>query len=160
MPTNSLRNIPSLAGVCLMDDAMNPGLSVELCVERLKRYHYGLQAAPSDLHRQRLTAEPLYELKMAFSLHAHLCAEHATALRKRVGEMREPPPSASKPCRIPAWRYSSTRSSPRPPPGNLSSACVREGRAGSLPTPSNNTSPGYQPARGPPHRAALSFRVA
>jgi hypothetical protein len=28
---------------------------------------------------------------MAFSLHAHLCAEHLTALRKRVGEMREPP---------------------------------------------------------------------
>jgi hypothetical protein len=28
---------------------------------------------------------------MAFSLHAHLCAEHVAALRKRVGEMREPP---------------------------------------------------------------------
>src|SRR5947199_4465038 len=28
---------------------------------------------------------------MAFSLHAHLCAEHASALRVRVGEMREPP---------------------------------------------------------------------
>ena len=28
---------------------------------------------------------------MGFSLHAHLCAEHVTALRKRVGEMREPP---------------------------------------------------------------------
>src|SRR6202012_1520724 len=39
----------------------------------------------------RLTAEPVYELKMGFSLHAHLCAEHVDALRKRVGEMREPP---------------------------------------------------------------------
>src|SRR5262245_61914524 len=28
---------------------------------------------------------------MGFSLHAHYCAEHVTALRKRVGEMREPP---------------------------------------------------------------------
>ena len=28
---------------------------------------------------------------MAFSLHAHLCAEHATAVRERVAEMREPP---------------------------------------------------------------------
>ena len=28
---------------------------------------------------------------MGFSLHAHLCAEHTAALRKRVGEMREPP---------------------------------------------------------------------
>jgi hypothetical protein len=39
----------------------------------------------------RITAEPLYELKMGFSFHAHLCAEHVSALRKRVGEMREPP---------------------------------------------------------------------
>src|SRR5439155_22418350 len=39
----------------------------------------------------RITAEPIYELKSAFSLHAHLCAEHASALRKRVSEMREPP---------------------------------------------------------------------
>src|SRR5262249_8819796 len=30
-------------------------------------------------------------LKMGFSLHAHLCAEHTSALRQRVGEMREPP---------------------------------------------------------------------
>src|SRR6266581_1059801 len=36
-------------------------------------------------------ADPIYELKMAFSHHAHLCAEHAAALRQRVGEMREPP---------------------------------------------------------------------
>ena len=28
---------------------------------------------------------------MGFSLHAHLCAEHVSALRQRVGEMREPP---------------------------------------------------------------------
>src|SRR6185436_1182433 len=26
-----------------------------------------------------------------FSLHSHYCAEHVTALRRRVGEMREPP---------------------------------------------------------------------
>src|SRR5262249_3071821 len=36
-------------------------------------------------------AEPLYELKMGFSLHAYICAEHVAALRKRVAEMREPP---------------------------------------------------------------------
>jgi hypothetical protein len=40
---------------------------------------------------QRLTAEPIYELKMAFSLHAYYCAEHASAWRTRVAEMREPP---------------------------------------------------------------------
>src|SRR5262249_25128771 len=39
----------------------------------------------------RITAEPIYELKTGFSHHAYLCAEHAQALRTRVGEMREPP---------------------------------------------------------------------
>ena len=73
-----------------MSDAMKRGLSVEECVRRLKRYHYAFKRLHQIL-LARLTAEPLYELKMAFSLHAHLCAEHAAALRKRVGEMREPP---------------------------------------------------------------------
>ena len=41
--------------------------------------------------RRRITAEPIYELKTGFSHHAYLCAEHVTALRQRVGEMREPP---------------------------------------------------------------------
>src|SRR5205823_4321688 len=86
----SYRNLPSLAGVCSMDDAMKPGLSVEACVARLKRYHYAFKRL-HEIFTCRLTAEPIYELKMAFSLHAHLCAEHVTALRKRVGEMREPP---------------------------------------------------------------------
>jgi hypothetical protein len=34
---------------------------------------------------------PIYELKMAFSLHAHYCAEHRSALAARVSEMRQPP---------------------------------------------------------------------
>ncbi|MFO1499716.1 MAG: hypothetical protein U1G07_15205 [Verrucomicrobiota bacterium] len=49
------------------------------------------EAAPHHLFTARITAEPIYELKSAWSLHAHLCAEHASALRKRIGEMREPP---------------------------------------------------------------------
>jgi len=69
---------------------MKPGLSVDECVCRLKRYHYAFKRLHQIL-TARITAEPIYELKMAFSLHAHLCAEHVTALRKRVGEMREPP---------------------------------------------------------------------
>src|SRR6267378_1434004 len=89
-PYKSYRNLPSLAGVCSMEDAMKPGLSVEACVARLKRYHYAFKRL-HEIFTRRLTAEPIYELKMAFSLHAHLCAEHVTALRKRVGEMREPP---------------------------------------------------------------------
>src|SRR6266850_8543290 len=88
--SKSHRNPPGLAGVCSMSDAMKPGLSVEDCVRRHKRYHYAFKRL-HQIFLARLTAEPLYELKMAFSLHAHLCAEHATALRRRVGEMREPP---------------------------------------------------------------------
>src|SRR5438445_9976422 len=83
-------NLPALAGVCSMDAAMKAGLSVEECVKRLKRYHYAFKRL-HQIFTARITAEPLYELKMGFSLHGHLCAEHATAIRKRVGEMREPP---------------------------------------------------------------------
>jgi len=79
-----------LAGVTTMDRATRPGLSVERCVARLKRYHYALKRL-HQIFNNRLTAEPIYELKMGFSLHAHYCAEHVAALRKRVGEMREPP---------------------------------------------------------------------
>ena len=69
---------------------MGEGLGVDECVRRLKRFHYSLKR----LHRifnDRLTAEPIYELKMGFSLHSFLCAELATGLRQRIGEMREPP---------------------------------------------------------------------
>jgi len=69
---------------------MGEGLGVDECVRRLKRFHYSLKR----LHRifnDRITAEPIYELKMGFSLHSFLCAELATGLRQRIGEMREPP---------------------------------------------------------------------
>jgi hypothetical protein len=88
--SKSYRGLPPLAGVCSLERAQAPGLSVEECVRRLKRYHYAFKRL-HQLLIARLTAEPLYELKMGFSLHAHLCSEHAAALRKRVGEMREPP---------------------------------------------------------------------
>jgi len=89
-PYQSYKNLPSLAGVCSFAEAMKPGLSVEACVARLKRYHY-LFKRLHQIFNDRITAEPVYELKMGFSLHAHYCAEHTAALRKRVGEMREPP---------------------------------------------------------------------
>ena len=86
----SLHDLPPLAGVCDFKDAQRPGLSVEECVHRLKRYHYALKRA-HQIFNNRIPSEPIYELKMAFSLHSHYCAEHVAALRKRVGEMREPP---------------------------------------------------------------------
>ena len=85
-----LHNLPPLAGLATFEEAQRPGLSVEECVRRLKRYHYAFKRL-HEIFLARLTAEPIYELKMAFSLHAHYCAEHTAALRQRVGEMREPP---------------------------------------------------------------------
>ena len=86
----SYRDLPPLAGVASFDEAMQPGLSIEDCVARLKRHHWALRRL-HEIFIKRLTAEPIYELKMAFSLHAHYCAEHAAGWRARVGEMREPP---------------------------------------------------------------------
>ena len=86
----SFHNIPPLAGAFTFEDSQRPGFSVEECVKRLKCYHYILKRSHLVLNN-RIPSEPIYELKMAFSLHSHYCAEHVSALRKRVGEMREPP---------------------------------------------------------------------
>jgi len=82
--------VPPLAGLCSIDEVTRPGLTVDECVRRLKRLHYAFRRL-HGIFNARITAEPLYELKSAFSYHAYLCAEHVTALRQRVGEMREPP---------------------------------------------------------------------
>ena len=50
------KNLPPLAGLCSMDEAMKPGLSVEECVRRLKRYHYALKRL-SQILTARITAE-------------------------------------------------------------------------------------------------------
>jgi hypothetical protein len=84
------KDLPPLAGLCTLEEAQRPGLSVEECVRRLKRYHYAFKRL-HEIFIARLTSEPIYELKMAFSLHAYYCAEHTAAIRQRVSEMREPP---------------------------------------------------------------------
>lgn len=84
------RGLPPLAGLATFEEAVAPGLSVEESVRRLKRHHHALRRL-HQIFIGRLTAEPVYELKMAFSLHGWLCAEHVAALRSRVREMREPP---------------------------------------------------------------------
>jgi hypothetical protein len=86
----SYKDLPPLAGLCSIEDALKPGLSVEECVRRLKRIHYAFVRLHQIL-TARITAEPIYELKTAFAHHAYLCAEHVQALRTRVAEMREPP---------------------------------------------------------------------
>ena len=85
-----MRNLPALVGLCSFEKASQPGLSVETCVLRLKRFHYSLWR----LHQiciGHIAEEPLYELKMAFSYHGFLAAENDTNFRTRIGEMREPP---------------------------------------------------------------------
>jgi hypothetical protein len=91
-PTNyqSYRGLPTLAGLATIAEAAVPGLGIEQCVARLKRFHYALLRL-HDILTARITAEPIYELKTGFSHHAYLCSEHVMALRTRVGEMREPP---------------------------------------------------------------------
>ncbi len=83
-------SLPALAGICSFSEAAKPGLSVEDCVARLKRYHYAFKRLHGIFNAQ-IPSEPIYELKMAFSLHAYLCAEHTATLRTRIGEMRDPP---------------------------------------------------------------------
>jgi hypothetical protein len=87
---HSYRDLPPVAGICTVPEAARIGFSVDDCVKRLKRHHWAMRRL-HGIFIERLTAEPIYELKMGFSLHAHYCAEHAAAWRKRVGEMREPP---------------------------------------------------------------------
>jgi hypothetical protein len=86
----SYKDLPQLAGLCTVEEAAKPGLSVEECVRRLKRIHYAFKRLHQIL-TARITAEPIYELKTGFAHHAYLCAEHVQALRTRIAEMREPP---------------------------------------------------------------------
>ncbi len=82
--------LPELAGIAPLAEMARPGLSVQECVDRLKRYHYSLHRL-WNVFLSRLTAEPAYELKMAWSYHAYLCSEHLSGMRGRVAEMRHPP---------------------------------------------------------------------
>src|SRR6478736_5320490 len=86
----SLHNLPEVAGLGSLHQMMKPGLSVAEVVDFLKHAHYALHRLWRIL-LSRITAEPVYELKMAWSHHAYLCAEQVTALRERVAEMRHPP---------------------------------------------------------------------
>ncbi len=84
------RGLPPLAGLTSIARAVDCQWSVEQSTERLKRLHYVLKRLYETL-TARITAEPVYELKTAFSHHAYLCAEYTTAIRRRVSEMRVPP---------------------------------------------------------------------
>ena len=84
------KNLPPLAGLTDFEHATQPGLAVEECVRRLKRFHYAFWRL-HQIFIAHLADEPIYELKMAWSLHGHLAAENDTNFRNRISEMREPP---------------------------------------------------------------------
>ena len=82
--------LPPLVGLHTMQESTSKGLTVAESVARLKRLRWSLKRL-HNIFVSRITAMPIYELKMAFSLHAHYCIEHAGAFAARVREMRQPP---------------------------------------------------------------------
>lgn len=88
--------IPELAGVATYSDAASVGYSVEKNVERLTRFHW-IERRLMHVLLAHLPATPVWEAKCGMALHQWYCAEHANALRRRIGEMRHPLPSLDEP---------------------------------------------------------------
>jgi len=82
--------LPPLVGLHTMGEAATTGLTVSDSVARLKRVHWSLKRL-HQIFVSRITSEPIYELKMAFGLHAYYCSEHVGEFATRVREMRQPP---------------------------------------------------------------------
>ncbi len=80
--------LPPLVGLQTMREAVTKGLTVADSAARLKRLHWSLKRL-HGIFVARLAATPIYELKMAFSLHAYYCAEHVGEIAKRIREMRQ-----------------------------------------------------------------------
>jgi len=91
MPAHPFDDIPELAGITSYDDAARVGYSVDDNVARLLRYHWTERRMMAVLIAH-LTAEPVWEVKCALALHQWQGAEHVSALRARIAEMRHPVP--------------------------------------------------------------------
>ncbi|HTE62919.1 MAG TPA: hypothetical protein VK631_21370, partial [Solirubrobacteraceae bacterium] len=88
-------SIPPLAGLFGYEEASRPGFSVAGSAQRLWRLAYAhrrLHALAVDA----LPCTPEWEVKCALGLHCWLDAEHATALERRVNELRHPSVDVSK----------------------------------------------------------------
>ena len=81
---------PPLAGIATYEEASRPGLSIDENTDLLRRYNY-IKTRLVEFYSAHITGTPEWELKAGFSLHLWLDAEHGAAIRRRVGEMREPP---------------------------------------------------------------------
>src|SRR4051812_26276990 len=88
--TTERLGFPILAGLCSYGDADRVGLGVDETVDRLKRYHWVLRGL-MRVAAAHFARTPEWEVKCGLGLHLWLDAEHATLLRARVAEMREPP---------------------------------------------------------------------
>jgi len=84
------KGLPPINDLMPLKTALEAGLTVAEAVERMKYGHYALGRL-HQIFTSRITAEPVYELKMAYSMHAYLCIEHTGSFAARVREMREPP---------------------------------------------------------------------
>jgi len=82
--------LPPLAGIASYKEACRPGIPVEDNTELLRRYNY-IKVRLVEIVSAHITGTPEWEIKSGLSLHLWLDAEHSAMLRKRVGEMREPP---------------------------------------------------------------------
>jgi hypothetical protein len=82
--------LPPLAGIATYEEACRPGLSVEDNTALLRRYNY-IKSRLVEIVSAHITSTPEWEIKAGLSLHLWLDAEHAAMIRRRVGEMREPP---------------------------------------------------------------------
>ena len=83
--------IPELAGVATYATAARVGFSVDENVRRLVRVHW-VERRLMMMAIARLPATPEWEVKCALALHQWLDVGHATALRTRITEMRNPTP--------------------------------------------------------------------
>src|SRR5262245_66237805 len=86
----SYRGLPTLAGLATIAEAARPGLGVEACLSRLKRFHDAFLRL-HEIFTARVTAVPVYELKTGSSPHAYLCDHQVAARRTRVRPTRLPP---------------------------------------------------------------------
>jgi len=82
--------LPPMGGIASYEEACRPGISVEENTGLLRRYLY-IKARLVEIFSAHITGTPEWEIKAGFSLHMWLDAEHAAMIRKRIGEMREPP---------------------------------------------------------------------
>jgi hypothetical protein len=91
MAAHPYDRIPELAGLASYDNAARVGYSVDENVARLLRYHWTERRLMAVLIAH-LASEPVWEVKCAVALHQWQGAEHVSALRSRIAEMRHPAP--------------------------------------------------------------------